>query len=482
MAVPVRFLACAFTSSATWRASAGSSRATRRTPATAHVRGGTQALHRGDQCRRPRCKGGRGDRDRRHGLPRRRRGLHVQLADPRGPRPRVRVSSSRRSGPSTRASSRRAATRRSSSACTRWPEPPTACSTTRSRARRGRTSGSTGRKVGETGINAALCGTWGCPVLLVTGDEASCREGKELLGDGLTTVAVKKGIGQTSARMIVPARARELIEAGREAGALRPQGRRAVRPRPAVRGQGRVQEHDRREADALPARRRVPRRPHDRVTGRRLVDGLEAVLLRRPLALHGHDRRAVGRRRGPRSPRALRCRARARAARRGHLRPIRRATAAPACQVVHDDDASRRDELERPLALGAHLSGGLRFQPPPSKNRRSNGASGGSTSCQSPWRTRTFGKSANRRRAGSRTIVVDLDRDERRFGGHARRRSRRRRHPFPCRSRRACRSGGTRRARPSRRPTSRIDERSKPIASASASARRTSSGTWPTTA
>ena len=26
--------------------------------------------------------------------------------------------------------------------------------------------------VGETGINAALCGTWGCPVLLVTGDEA----------------------------------------------------------------------------------------------------------------------------------------------------------------------------------------------------------------------------------------------------------------------------------------------------------------------
>ena len=25
--------------------------------------------------------------------------------------------------------------------------------------------------VGETGINAALCGTWGCPVLMVTGDD-----------------------------------------------------------------------------------------------------------------------------------------------------------------------------------------------------------------------------------------------------------------------------------------------------------------------
>jgi D-amino peptidase len=71
-----------------------------------------------------------------------------------------------------------------------------------------------GTRVGETGINAALCGTWGCPVLLVTGDEASCREGKELLGDGLATVAVKKGIGQRSARMLVPARARELIEEG----------------------------------------------------------------------------------------------------------------------------------------------------------------------------------------------------------------------------------------------------------------------------
>ena len=68
--------------------------------------------------------------------------------------------------------------------------------------------------VGETGINAALCGTWGCPVLLVTGDEAACREGKDLLGDGLTTVAVKRGLGSVSARMIPAQRARELIEDG----------------------------------------------------------------------------------------------------------------------------------------------------------------------------------------------------------------------------------------------------------------------------
>jgi D-amino peptidase len=71
-----------------------------------------------------------------------------------------------------------------------------------------------GTRVGETGINAALCGTWGCPVLLVTGDDAVCREASELLGEGLTTVAVKRGIGRTSARMLVPSRARDLIEEG----------------------------------------------------------------------------------------------------------------------------------------------------------------------------------------------------------------------------------------------------------------------------
>lgn len=71
-----------------------------------------------------------------------------------------------------------------------------------------------GTLVGESGINAALCGHWGCPVVLVTGDRAVCREGRELLGDALTTVEVKQGLGRFSARQLVPARARELIEAG----------------------------------------------------------------------------------------------------------------------------------------------------------------------------------------------------------------------------------------------------------------------------
>ncbi|MFL5915034.1 MAG: M55 family metallopeptidase [Gaiellaceae bacterium] len=71
-----------------------------------------------------------------------------------------------------------------------------------------------GTSVGETGINAALCGQWGVPVVLVTGDRAVCAEGRELLGDGLTTVEVKEGLGRFSARMKTPQRARELIEDG----------------------------------------------------------------------------------------------------------------------------------------------------------------------------------------------------------------------------------------------------------------------------
>lgn len=71
-----------------------------------------------------------------------------------------------------------------------------------------------GRLVGETGINAALCGIWDSPVLLVTGDGAACREATGLLGEGLTTVPVKTGLGRFSARHVAPRRARALIEAG----------------------------------------------------------------------------------------------------------------------------------------------------------------------------------------------------------------------------------------------------------------------------
>ncbi|MGH7922470.1 MAG: M55 family metallopeptidase, partial [Candidatus Dormibacteraceae bacterium] len=68
--------------------------------------------------------------------------------------------------------------------------------------------------VGETGINAALCGHWGCPVLLVTGDAAVCSEARDLLGESLETVAVKTGLGRFSARQLPARRSRQAIEEG----------------------------------------------------------------------------------------------------------------------------------------------------------------------------------------------------------------------------------------------------------------------------
>lgn len=68
--------------------------------------------------------------------------------------------------------------------------------------------------VGEVGINAALCGHYGVPIALVTGDEAVCRESRALMGEGLTTVAVKRGLTRYSARQIPPVRARQMIREG----------------------------------------------------------------------------------------------------------------------------------------------------------------------------------------------------------------------------------------------------------------------------
>jgi D-amino peptidase len=64
-------------------------------------------------------------------------------------------------------------------------------------------------------------------VLLVTGDSATCAEAMALLGDGLTTVEVKAGLGRFSARSKTPKEARALIaDAAKHAltdlGAVRP--------------------------------------------------------------------------------------------------------------------------------------------------------------------------------------------------------------------------------------------------------------------
>ncbi|HPP30768.1 MAG TPA: M55 family metallopeptidase [bacterium] len=70
-----------------------------------------------------------------------------------------------------------------------------------------------GKPIGEIGMNIYLAGWFGVPTVLITGDEAACREAKQYVPD-IETVAVKKGINRTAAITLSPVKAREKIKEG----------------------------------------------------------------------------------------------------------------------------------------------------------------------------------------------------------------------------------------------------------------------------
>ena len=68
-------------------------------------------------------------------------------------------------------------------------------------------------EMGETGQAAIIAGLKKIPVILVTGDTATCEEAARLL-PGVGTVAVKKAYSRTCGQIIPPAKAREMIKEG----------------------------------------------------------------------------------------------------------------------------------------------------------------------------------------------------------------------------------------------------------------------------
>jgi len=56
-----------------------------------------------------------------------------------------------------------------------------------------------GVESGELAQNAAIAGYYGVPPIMVTGDEATCREAKKFFGNNIVTVAVKRGVSRESA-------------------------------------------------------------------------------------------------------------------------------------------------------------------------------------------------------------------------------------------------------------------------------------------
>lgn len=65
--------------------------------------------------------------------------------------------------------------------------------------------------VGEIGLNAAVCGHFGAPVILVSGDRAACAEATELLSE-VETVEVKRATSRFSVEHLPLKHTRSLIE------------------------------------------------------------------------------------------------------------------------------------------------------------------------------------------------------------------------------------------------------------------------------
>jgi len=68
-----------------------------------------------------------------------------------------------------------------------------------------------GIPVPETGLNAAIAGHFGVPVIMLSGDDAIAEEATDLLGD-LEVAVVKKAYGFHSAETLMPEAAYRLIE------------------------------------------------------------------------------------------------------------------------------------------------------------------------------------------------------------------------------------------------------------------------------
>lgn len=75
-----------------------------------------------------------------------------------------------------------------------------------------------GKPHGETGINAAVLGSLGIPVVMVTGDTTTIAEARHFLGDSIETVAVKEASGRNAAICRPPsATLPEITEAAKRA-------------------------------------------------------------------------------------------------------------------------------------------------------------------------------------------------------------------------------------------------------------------------
>jgi D-amino peptidase len=64
--------------------------------------------------------------------------------------------------------------------------------------------------VGEIGLSAGVCGHFGAPVIMISGDDTACAEARDLLGP-LETAVVKRALGRESAECLPVETAQKMI-------------------------------------------------------------------------------------------------------------------------------------------------------------------------------------------------------------------------------------------------------------------------------
>lgn len=72
-------------------------------------------------------------------------------------------------------------------------------------------AGGKAQPMGEIGLNAAVCGHFDTPVVMISGDQSACAEAASLM-PGIVRAVVKQAVGRTSAACLPPSDTAELIE------------------------------------------------------------------------------------------------------------------------------------------------------------------------------------------------------------------------------------------------------------------------------
>ena len=92
-----------------------------------------------------------------------------------------------------------------------------------------------GAELPEMGLNAAIAGVYGVPVVMVSGDTSLCTRAKTLLGPGTVAIAVKEGMGRYAARLFPRDEARKALRDGARDALLKRAGAKVFRIEPPCR-------------------------------------------------------------------------------------------------------------------------------------------------------------------------------------------------------------------------------------------------------